>query len=138
MPAPENLTTQTPGEASAAPAITETSAASDGQAPQQSTTTTEAPPAAPVFKPLHKGGGKYVVVDATGQAVGDFKGTKEEAEAEALRLAAGGEPLKLAPVEQTTAAPAQVEKTEAIDPTKLKQPVLTPEGWLCPELKQEG
>ena len=137
MPAPENLNPQTPGETTAAPAANETSAASDGQALQQ-TTTTETQPAAPVFKPLHKGGGKYVVVDAAGQAVGDFKGSKEEAEAEAARLAAGGEPLNLAPTEQTTAAPAQVEKTEAIDPTKLKQPVLTPEGWLCPELKQEG
>ncbi|PIK77164.1 hypothetical protein [Pseudomonas sp. 382] len=44
------------------------------------------------FKPKHKGAGKYVVVDAEGNQVGDFSGTQEEAAAEAERLIAGGEP----------------------------------------------
>jgi len=44
------------------------------------------------FKPKHKGAGKYVVVDAEGNQVGDFSGTLEDAAAEAERLIAGGEP----------------------------------------------
>ncbi|WP_137971993.1 hypothetical protein [Pseudomonas sp. F(2018)] len=138
MPAPDTLTPQTPGETATTPAAADPSATTNGQAPQQSTTTTETPPAAPVFKTLHKGGGKHVVVDAAGAVVGDFKGTKAEAEAEALRLAAGGEPLKAAQVEQAPATPAAAAKPDAIDPTTLKQPVLTPDGWLCPAPKQEG
>lgn len=44
------------------------------------------------FKAKHKGAGKYVVVDAEGNQVGDFSGNQEEATAEAERLIAGGEP----------------------------------------------
>lgn len=140
MPAPENLNPLTPGETLTTPPASDPNAATDGQAPLQ-TTTTETPPAAPVFKTLHKGGGKHVVVDAAGAVVGDFKGTKAEAEAEAARLAAGGVPLTAPAAAQAPATPpaaAAAAAAGAIDPTQLKQPVLTADGWLCPERKQEG
>lgn len=41
-----------------------------------------------VLSVKHHGAGKYIVVNASGDRVGDFSGTKEEAEAEAYRLAA--------------------------------------------------
>lgn len=44
------------------------------------------------FKAKHKGGGKWIVVDAEGNQVGEFAGNQEEAKAEAERLTAGGEP----------------------------------------------
>ncbi|WP_438307253.1 hypothetical protein ACIZ1P_14305 [Pseudomonas guariconensis] len=44
------------------------------------------------FKAKHKGGGKWIVVDAAGNQVGLFSGNQEEASAEAARLIAGGEP----------------------------------------------
>lgn len=44
------------------------------------------------FKAKHKGGGKWIVVDAEGSQVGEFSGKQEEANAEAERLIAGGEP----------------------------------------------
>lgn len=131
MPAPETLSTQTPG---AAPAAPDTSATTN-------TTTTTDTASEPAFKPLHKGGGKYVVVSVDGEPVGEFKGTKAEAEAEAARLIAGGEPL-VAPAapahELADSAPAAQAKTDAIDPTTLKQPVLTSEGWVCPAPKLEA
>ncbi|WMN19267.1 hypothetical protein QL104_07620 [Pseudomonas piscis] len=46
------------------------------------------------FKPKHKGAGKYIVVDAEGNQVGVFSGNQEEANAEAERLIAGGEPVQ--------------------------------------------
>lgn len=39
----------------------------------------------------HNGGGRFIVVDKGGERVGEFTGTKDEAEAEAARLNAGGE-----------------------------------------------
>ncbi|AXQ48897.1 MULTISPECIES: hypothetical protein [Pseudomonas] len=46
------------------------------------------------FAPKHNGGGRWIVVDASGEKVGEFIGaSKEEAQAEADRLIAGGEPL---------------------------------------------
>lgn len=49
------------------------------------------------FVPKHNGGGRYIVVDASGNKVGEFSGTKEEAQAEASRLLAGGEPAAAEP-----------------------------------------
>lgn len=49
------------------------------------------PPVA-AFKAKHKGGGKWIVVDVDGNQVGEFSGKQEEANAEAERLIAGGEP----------------------------------------------
>lgn len=46
----------------------------------------------PTYKPHHKGGGKWVVVDSGNEPVGDFSGNRDEATAEAERLNAGGEP----------------------------------------------
>ncbi|TXG95606.1 MAG: hypothetical protein E6R08_11300 [Nevskiaceae bacterium] len=54
------------------------------------------------FTAKHNGGGRWVVVDAGGEKVGDFIGaSKEEAQAEADRLIAGGEPL-VKPAEPTS------------------------------------
>ncbi|MBT9234294.1 hypothetical protein KKQ11_00460 [Pseudomonas sp. MG-2] len=46
----------------------------------------------PAFTVKHNGGGRYIVVDLAGDKVGDFVGLKEEAQAEADRLIAGGQP----------------------------------------------
>ena len=47
----------------------------------------------PAFTVKHNGGGRHIVIDASGKKVGDFVGAnKEEAQAEADRLIAGGEP----------------------------------------------
>lgn len=62
-----------------------TSASLAGTNPTASTT-------AAVFKAKHKGGGKWIVVDAEDKQVGAFTGTQDEAKAEVARLAAGGEP----------------------------------------------
>jgi len=43
------------------------------------------------FSAKHNGGGRYIIIDAGGGKVGDFTGNKEEAEAEAARLVAGGQ-----------------------------------------------
>ncbi|WP_060545735.1 hypothetical protein [Pseudomonas sp. NBRC 111136] len=45
------------------------------------------------YTPKHHGGGRWIVINLGGQKVGDFIGaSKEEAQAEADRLIAGGEP----------------------------------------------
>ncbi|UMY63932.1 hypothetical protein [Pseudomonas sp. LS.1a] len=47
----------------------------------------------PAFTVKHNGGGRYIVINAAGEKIGDFVGAnKEEAQAEADRLIAGGEP----------------------------------------------
>lgn len=140
MPAPEELTVQTPGEplATAAPAAdtTATDAQSDGAA---------FPLGAPAFSAKHNGSGRwkiwYAPTEAQADWFGDFvvfgKGAKALAEAEAERLNAGGEPyVAVAGSVQpaTTAAPA-AKPGKSIDPATLKQPVLTEQGWLCPEPK---
>ena len=55
--------------------------------------TTEAAPvdtnAPKAYTAVHRGGGHWAVEDAAGEVVGDFRGTKEEAQAEAERLNAG-------------------------------------------------
>lgn len=116
MPAPENLNTQTPG--AQAPSATE--------AEQQ---------AAPQYKAVHKGGGQHVVIGPNGEPAGDFKGTKDEALAEAARLNAGGLPL-VAPTKENAPAAAPVEGAQApstVDPKTITRPVLTADGWVCPE-----
>lgn len=134
MPAPENLNIQQPGEP--AKAGTEPGDTS-GQQTQQATTPTEAP-AAPVYKAIHKGGGKHIIVDADGNQVGDFRGDKAEAAAEIARLLAGGEPLtKPEPPANEPEAEHRVSASQ-IDPATLKRPVLTEEGWVCPAPKVEG
>lgn len=116
MPAPENLTTQTPG------------------APAQ-TSTTDAQQTAPQYKAVHKGGGQHVVIGPAGEPAGDFKGTKDEATAEAARLNAGGLPLvtprkdDAPPADPVEGAPAQA----SVNPKTITRPVLTADGWVCPE-----
>lgn len=47
----------------------------------------------PAFTAKHNGGGRYIVINAAGEKVGDFVGAnKEEAQAEADRLISGGQP----------------------------------------------
>lgn len=48
-------------------------------------------PDAPEFAAKHNGGGRYVIIGKSGDRVGEFTGTKDEAEVEAARLNAGGE-----------------------------------------------
>jgi hypothetical protein len=139
MSAPD-LTPQMPGEPLAtitplAAAVTE--AAGDpptGQGP------------APQYIAKHNGGVRWIVIDENAPLVdgkvvkvGDFVGaSKEEAEVEAQRLADGGEPLVIdAQRDSDRAALSQPKAaaTGAVDPTTLKQAVLTPDGWLCPEPK---
>ena len=136
MPAPENLNIQQPGE----PAKTSTETGdTSGQQTQQATTTTETP-AAPAYKAVHKGGGKHIIVDADGNQVGDFRGDKNEAAAEIARLLAGGEPLTkpAPPANELDDEPPAKASTASVDPFKIKQPVLTEEGWVCPAPKVEG
>lgn len=58
-----------------------------------STTTSNGGAPQPAFTTKHNGGGRHIVIDADGKKVGDFVGaSKEEAQAEADRLTAGGEP----------------------------------------------
>ena len=108
------------------------------------TTTTE--PQAPQYVAKHNGGGRWIVIDESAPLidgkvvkVGDFVGaSKEEAEAEAQRLAEGGEPLVIdAQRDSDREALSQPKPaaTGAVDPTTLKQAVLIPDGWLCPEPK---
>ncbi|MDU9039977.1 hypothetical protein NHG97_14870 [Pseudomonas corrugata] len=101
---------------------------------------------APLYVAKHNGGGRWIVIDENAPLVdgkvvkvGDFVGaSKEEAEVEAQRLAEGGEPLVIdAQRDSDRAALSQPKAaaTGAVDPTTLKQAVLTPDGWLCPEPK---
>lgn len=122
MPAPETLTTQTPGDT--APVV--------APPPPDS-------PASPEFIAKHNGAGRWKVwkTEADGGAdwFSDFVGTKDAAIAEAQRLTDGGEPLVLDPERhQDRAALAQAKPSgKAVNATALKQPVMTPDGWLCPE-----
>lgn len=50
-------------------------------------------PDAPEFSAKHNGGGRYIIIGKSGDRVGEFTGTKDEAEAEAVRLNAGGAAL---------------------------------------------
>lgn len=66
------------GQAATSPATT--TGSQGGGAPQ------------PAFTVKHNGGGRHIVIDASGKKVGDFVGAnKEEAQAEADRLIAGGQ-----------------------------------------------
>lgn len=85
-------------------------------------------PARTGFKPVHKGGGKWVVVDAEGVEV--FSGDKAEAKAEADRLNAGGE-LKQAgdtpPADQPPADQPPADEPPADQPPADKAPETPPQ-----------
>lgn len=138
MPAPEDLTIQTPGE-TLTPAVTETPTTTE-------TTTEPAKPAAPafplgapVFTAKHNGSGRWKIwcAPTEGQAdwFSDFVGDKPTALVEAERLNAGGEPYVAvtAPAKPAAEAKPTPKASGAVDPTTLKQPVMTQDGWLCPE-----
>ena len=138
MPAPD-LIPQNPGDptANTAPLASAISDATTGNPNANA-------PAIPDFTAKHNGGGRWIVIDANATQVdgkdvkvGDFVGAKDEALAEVERLAAGGEPLVLDPQRTNEQAPSVQAKptTGDIDASTLKQAVMTPDGWLCPEPK---
>ena len=135
MPAPEDLTPKTPGEplGSSTPLASAITDANGGTPTADEQKTAQAQ--APVFTPKHRSGGVFYVIDGSGAKIGDFTGTKEEAGVEAQRLTDGGEPLVLDPQRNEDRAALNTTKAQTtdVDPTTLKQPVMTPEGWLCPE-----
>lgn len=140
MPAPEDLTPKTPGE----PLGTITPIASDvnnatgaGTPGANESTTAQAQP--PLYVAKHIAGGRWHVVtnDAETKRVGDFVGDKVSIIAEVERMNSGGEPFVQAPKDDTVAKQQDLAKSQmaskAIDASSLKQPVMTPDGWLCPE-----
>ena len=145
MSAPD-LTPQIPGEplATMSPIASAVTDAAGGTPDANETNTAQAQ--APLYVAKHNGGGRWIVIDPDaplidGKAVkvGDFIGaSKEEAEAEAQRLADGGEPLVIdaqRDSDRETLSQPKPAATGAVDPTTLKQAVMTPDGWLCPEPK---
>lgn len=58
-----------------------------GAAPTASKTIADAPE----YTAKHNGGGRYIIIDKSGERVGMHTGNKDEAEAEAARLNDGGE-----------------------------------------------
>ena len=147
MPAPD-LTPQTPGDPLANAISTATANTGNPNANEQATANSQASePSAPLYAIKHNGGPRWIVIDENaplieGKAVkiGDFTGTKDEALAEAVRLSEGGEPLVLDPKRENESKPAvtTTASTGTIDATTLKQAVMTPEGWLCPEPVAKG
>lgn len=129
MPAPV-FTPQTPGDPLANTTTTNTStdAATDTAAP-------------PLYVAKHKGAGKWIAVtnDEAATQVGDFVGDKVSIIPEVERLNAGGDPLVLDP-QRTNEPKPQAKSAEAstVDATALKQPVMTADGWLCPEPPVKG
>ncbi|NMX27097.1 hypothetical protein HBO14_11225 [Pseudomonas sp. WS 5406] len=131
MPAPD-LTPQTPGEPIASTGTTTLTTPLAGAIAVS--------PAAPAFNAKHNGGGRWKIWSTTNDdwfsdfiAAGD--GAKAQAETEAERLNAGGEPLVLDPQRTSEPAPKVQASTGNHDATTLKQAVLTNDGWLCPEPK---
>jgi len=128
MPAPEDLKTQSPGDplATMSPLASAIDAATGAGEPQP-----------PLYVAKHIAGGRWHVVtnDAEAARVGDFVGDKVSVLVELDRLLAGGEPLVLDPERSEDRAVLTQAKpsTTDVDATTLKQPVMTPDGWLCPE-----
>lgn len=132
MPAPDNLTVQTPGEP-----ITQPTA-------QQQAGTEQQPE--PEYVGKHNVGGRYRIYRTpAGAEHGDWfsdfvatgEGAKEAAQAEAERLNAGGEPyFKPEETQQaTTTVQAAAEQPTAQQQAGTRtQAVLTDEGWLVPDL----
>lgn len=117
MPAPDNLQVQTPGT----------------QPAEQNTTAT-----APEYTAKHNGGGRWRIYSTSLDdwfsdfvAAGD--GAKEAAQAEADRLNAGGTPVTK-PADPAPAAPAAPTQPAEQVQAQRAVPVLTPEGWLVPDL----
>lgn len=133
MPAPENLTVQTPGEPITQPT-----------AEQTSTTSTEQQ-SEPLYTAKHNGGGRWKIwytptdpaehADWFSDFVATGEGAKDAAQAEADRLNAGGEPFtKSADPEPEATAPATAATQPTAEQAQPSRAVLTAEGWLVPEL----
>lgn len=58
--------------------------------------------AAAEYTAKHNGGGRFIILDKAGERFGEFTGNKDDAEAEAARLNAGGEPAGNADTEQAS------------------------------------
>ncbi|SCW91815.1 hypothetical protein [Pseudomonas sp. NFACC05-1] len=134
MPAPD-LTPQTPGEPLAT--MSPIAPASGNPDANESSTATAQPP---LYVAKHSAGGRWHVVtnDAQATRVGDFVGDKVSIIAEVERMNAGGEPLVLDAQRNGDREALETPKPAAagaVDPTTLKQAVMTPDGWLCPEPK---
>ncbi|MBA6043844.1 hypothetical protein [Pseudomonas lactis] len=134
MPAPD-LTPQIPGEPLAT--ITPLEPTTDPLDPAIEALEAMVPP---LFAAKHNGGGRWKIWSTANDdwfsdfiAAGD--GAKAQAEAEAERLNAGGDPLVLDPQRTSEPAPKAQATTGNHDATTLKQAVLTNDGWLCPEPK---
>jgi hypothetical protein len=134
MPAPD-LTPQTPGE----PLATITPLA-----PSDIDAGAQAP--AQLYSAKHNGGGRWKIWCAPAEGDADWfsdfmvagDGAKDQAEAEAQRLNAGGEPLVIDAQrdgDREALSKPKPAASNAVDPTTLKQAVMTPDGWLCPEPK---
>lgn len=132
MPAPDNLQVQTPGQQITQPT-----------AEQQAATSTEQKPE-PEYTAKHNGGGRWRVWAATtddwfSDFVAAGEGAKDAAQAEAERLNSGGEPF-IKPAETAQAATSTTSTTSITQPTAEQTAaprttaVLTPEGWLVPDL----
>ncbi len=135
MPAPE-FNVQTPGDPLANATGDTTTTTADATTPNSPNA-----PAPALYVAKHKGAGKWIAVtnDEAATQVGDFVGDKVTVHAEVDRLNAGGEPLVLDPRRENEPKPATTTaSTETIDATTLKQAVMTPEGWLCPEPVAKG
>jgi len=129
MPGPDDLKIQTPGEPLGT--MTPLASAVTDAAGGESRAALAQPP---LYVAKHIAGGRWYVVtnDAEAARVGDFVGDKVSIVAEVERLNAGGEPLVLDD-RAALAQPKAQQATQAIDAATLKQPVMTPDGWLCPE-----
>lgn len=127
MPAPDNLTVQTPGEPITQPTTG-----------QQTTTSTETKE--PEYTAKHNGGGRWRIWAATTDDwFSDFvvagEGAKDLAQAEADRLNAGGAPYtKPADPTPEATAPAAAATQPTTEQATPGRAVLTDEGWLVPEL----
>lgn len=66
------------------------------------------------FTVKHNGGGRWIVIDTEGEKVGDFVGGKDDAQAEADRLIAGGAPF-VKPAEPAVDAGAATTNTTGQD-----------------------
>ncbi|NWE46349.1 hypothetical protein [Pseudomonas gingeri] len=129
MPAPE-LTPQTPGESLGSI----TTLPGDTTAPPAGG---QQPPAPPLYAAKHNGGGRWIVVTNNTEAkrVGDFVGDRDSIKVEVERMNAGGEPFAAPAADSQAPAPVTKQATGTIDPTTIKQAVMTDNGWLCPETK---
>ena len=137
MPAPD-LTPQTPGEPLAT--ITPLTTPLAGAIVVANANEQDTAKAQPLFAAKHNGGGRWKIWSTANDdwfsdfiAAGD--GAKAQAETEAERLNAGGDPLVLDPQRTSEPAPKAQASTGNHDATTLKQAVLTNDGWLCPEPK---